>query len=131
MPTSSRGSNACAVSSSTSRRQAATSDSPGSRCPAGWFSTRRPLMRSSTKRNRPPRSITAATVTLGFQTAIKFAFGSGCFSGVLPDEIGHALHARLDRLLGSGVGEAHVLAFARHARAEVDVGEDRNARLAQ
>src|SRR5574341_1138596 len=39
MPTRAVGSKACAVSSSTSRLQAASSDSPGSRWPAGWFST--------------------------------------------------------------------------------------------
>src|SRR3954467_7248109 len=118
---SARGSKTCAVSSSTSRRQAAISDSPGSRWPAGWLSTRRPSMRSSTRRNFPPRSITAATVALGFQITMEFAFGSGHFAGVLADKTRHARDARLDRLIGRGVGEAHVLPFAGHARAEVDI----------
>src|SRR4051812_960695 len=131
MPTSASGSKWCAVSSRTSRRHASTIDSPGSRCPAGWLSTRRPSIFSSTKRNRPSRSMTAATVMLGFQTAITFAFGSGRFSGVLPDEVGHALHASLDGLLGGSIGEADVLPFSRYAAAEVNVGEHRNAGLVE
>src|SRR5688572_13907675 len=129
MPTSAVGSKRWAVSSITSRAQAATRDSPGSRWPAGWFSTSRPSLRSSTKRKRPSRSITAATVTEGFQIVMKF--GSCRLLGVLADEIGHPGDALLDRLLGSGIREAHVLAFARHPGAEVDVGEQRHARLVQ
>jgi len=49
--------------------------------------------------------------------------------GVLSDEIGHARHPGLDLLLRGSVGEAHVLAFPRHARAEVNVGEQRDARF--
>src|SRR3954464_15410548 len=131
MPTSASGSKWCAVSSRTSRRHASTIDSPGSRCPAGWLSTRRPSIFSSTRRNWPSRSITAATVTLGFQTAITFAFGSGRFSSVLPDEVGHALHAGLDRRLRRGVGEAHMLTLTGHACAEVDVGQDGDARVVE
>src|SRR5438067_2817196 len=126
MPTSERGSKSCAVSSSTSRRQAVISDSPGSRWPAGWLSTSRPSMCSSTKRKRPPRSITAATVTLGRQTDISFASGSGRFARVFADEIRHALHARLDCLLRRGIGKAHMLALARNAAAEMDVGQHGN-----
>src|SRR6185295_3387239 len=131
MPTSAVGSKRCAVSSSASRRHAATSDSPGSRWPAGWFSTSLPSMRSSTKRKRPSRSTTAATVAEGFQMPTTFTFGSGRFLRVFPDELGHPADAGLDRLLRGGVGKPHVLAFAGDARAEVDVGEQRHARLVQ
>src|SRR3972149_2345794 len=120
MPTSAVGTKQCAVSSSSSRAQAATRVSPGSRCPAGWLSTRRPSWTSSTNRKRPPRSTMAATVTLGRQSV-----KSSHLAGVLPDEIGHAPDALLDRLPGGGVGEAQVLAFAGHARAEMDVCEHR------
>src|SRR5438093_901991 len=125
MPISAVGSKRCAVSSSTSRRQAAMSDSPRSRWPAGWLSTRRPSIGSSTKRKRPSRSTTAATVAEGLQMLIGIAFGSGGFFRVLPNELGHSGDALLDRLGRRGVREAHVLAFARDARAEVDVGEKR------
>src|SRR5579862_395718 len=127
MPTSAVGLKRCAVSSITSRAQAAISVSPGSRWPAGWLSTRRPSWSSSTNRNLPSRSMTAATVTLGGRQTDT----SGHLPGVPPDEIGHARNALLDRLLRSGVREAHVLAFARNARAEMDVGEHRDARLVQ
>src|SRR6185436_14472883 len=125
MPTSAVGSKRCAVSSSTSRVHAATRDSPGSRWPAGWLSTSRPSIRSSTKRKRPSRSMTAATVTDGFHTM------SGGLAGIGADEVGHARHALLDRLLRRSVGEAHVLALARHARAEMDVGQHRDAGFRQ
>src|SRR5690349_13003293 len=131
MPTSAVGSKRCAVSSSTSRRHAATSDSPGSRWPAGWFSTSLPSMRSSTKRNRPSRSTTAATVAEGFQMSTTSTFGSGCLLRVVPDEVRQPGDSGLDRLLRSGVGEAHVLPLARDARAEMDVREQRDARLVQ
>src|SRR5918999_1568187 len=120
MPTRPLGSKRCAVSSMTSRRQAASSDSPGSRWPAGWLRTISPSIFSCTSRNLPWRSMTAATVTEGFQIVATLAFGSGRFFCVLADELGHALHARLDRLLRGGVGEAQVLPFAGHAHAEVD-----------
>src|SRR6185369_12836629 len=45
-----------------------TSDSPGSRWPAGWLKSRPRAVSSSISRKRPSRSTTAATVTLGFQT---------------------------------------------------------------
>src|SRR5918992_970758 len=131
MPMSPVGSKRCAVSSSTSRRQAAMSDSPGSRWPAGWLRTSLPSIFSCTRRNLPCRSMTAATVTEGFQIVATLAFGSGCLFRVLADEVGHALHARLDRLLRGGIGEAKVLPFAGNAHAEVDIGEHRNARLVQ
>jgi len=66
-PTSASGVTWQPVSSSASRMQAATSDSPSSRWPAGWLKRRPAEVSSSTTRNRPSRSISAATVTLGFQ----------------------------------------------------------------
>src|SRR5581483_1009994 len=54
-----------AVSSRTSRTTACKSVSPRSTWPAGWLMTRRRLIRSSTTRNRPLFSATAATVTSG------------------------------------------------------------------
>ena len=44
--------------------------------PAGWLNTMRPSSSSSTRRNCPPRSITAATVTLGRRSTF-----SGCVCG--------------------------------------------------
>src|SRR6185369_5132541 len=126
MPTSPVGWKRCAVSSITSRAQASIRVSSGSRWPAGWFSTRLPSCSSSTNRNLPSRSMTAATVTLGRQMLT-----SGHLAGVSPDEIGHARDALLDRLLRGSVGKAHVLAFARYARAEMDVGEHRHAGFVQ
>src|SRR4051812_33322410 len=131
MPTSAVGSKRCAVSSMTSRAQAAISVSPGSRWPAGWLRTSLPSMFSSTKRNRPSRSMTAATVTLGFQTDITFACGSGGFPLFFLEEARHPRAARLDRLVGRRIREADVLALAGHARAEMDIGEHGNARLVQ
>src|SRR5207247_1842083 len=131
MPISAVGSKRCAVSSSTSRRQAAISDSPGSRWPAGWLRTSLPSIGSSTRRKRPSRSMTAATVAEGLQILIGIAFGSGRFLGVRADEVGHARHTLFDCLRGRGVREAHVLAFAGDARAEVDVGEQRHAGLVE
>src|SRR5512134_2185925 len=150
MPRSAVGVKRCAVSSSTSRATACASDSPGSRWPAGWLSTRRPLAISSTKRNFPSRSITAATVTLGRQRLKRpppprgvswlrcscgarraLPSGSRRLARVLADELGHARDALLDRRLRRRVGKTHVLAFARHARAEMDVGEHCDAGLVQ
>src|SRR5512139_3252041 len=68
MPTTAVGSKPQAVSSSVSRTMASRNVSPSSRWPAGWLITTRPLARSSTRRNRPSRSATAATVTSGFHT---------------------------------------------------------------
>src|SRR5512134_2450485 len=111
MPRSAVGVMRCAVSSSVSRATACTSDSPGSRWPAGWLSTRCPFAISSTNRNLPPRSITAATVTLGLHRVIgppppygdpSWKEGSRGFAGVLLDELGHARHALLDRRLRGG-----------------------------
>src|SRR5258706_9065836 len=50
---------------------------------------------------------------------------------VLADELRHARDALLDRGFRGGVGEADVLAFAGHARAEVDVGEHRDPGLVE
>src|SRR5690606_29623243 len=55
------------VSSRVSRRAASTSDSSGSRWPAGWLSTSRPWTRSSTHSRRPSSTTTVATVTSGCQ----------------------------------------------------------------
>src|SRR5579885_64397 len=121
MPTRLVGSKRCAVSSITSRAQAASSVSSGSRWPAGWLSTRLPSCISSTNRNRPSRSRIAATVTLGFQV-VSVSDTSGHLARVGADEVRHAGDALLDRRLGGRVGEAHVLALAGHALAEVDVG---------
>src|SRR3954466_11034749 len=131
MAMSAVGSKRCAVSSSTSRRHAAISDSPGSRWPAGWLSTSLPSTRSSTNRKRPSRSTTAATVADGFQMSTAFTFGAGGFLRVFPNEFCHPADTGLDRLPGGRIGEPHVLAFAWDARAEVDVGEQRHARLVQ
>src|SRR5262249_19617383 len=54
-----------AVSSSASRAAAAASDSPDSRCPAGWLSLSPERVSSSTSRNSPSRSTMLATVTEG------------------------------------------------------------------
>src|SRR3989338_3194689 len=56
-----------ADSSSTSRATAASNDSSASRCPAGWLKRTPWEGSSSTSRNFPSRSMTAATVTFGFQ----------------------------------------------------------------
>src|SRR5690606_3990351 len=56
------------VSSSVSRSAASRSDSLASRCPAGWLSTMRPALNSSTKRKLPSSSITVATVIWGCQS---------------------------------------------------------------
>src|SRR5687767_15762774 len=80
-----------------------------------WEKLRRPLSRTPGRRSVRGRTQLPLCGSLG----------------VAADEIGHALHARLDLLLRSRVGEAHVLAFARHPAAEVDVGEHRHARLVQ
>src|SRR6185369_2729057 len=66
MPTSHSGVKRRVVSSSASRATASSSDSPGSRWPAGLFSLRPSGVCSSTRRKRPPSSMSAATVTLGF-----------------------------------------------------------------
>ena len=66
-PTSAVGTKWWAVSSRASRAQPSAGDSPGSRWPAGVLSLRPCEVCSSTSRKRPSRSITAATVTLGFQ----------------------------------------------------------------
>src|SRR3954466_10507651 len=131
MAMSAVGSKRCAVSSSTSRRHAAISDSSGSRWPAGWLSTSLPSTRSSTNRKRPSRSTTAATVADGFQMSTTFTLGSGGFLRVFLDEFGHPADTGLDRLPGGRIGEPHVLPFTRDARAEVDVGEQCHARLVQ
>src|SRR5258706_14535848 len=69
--------------------------------------------------------MTAATVTDGFHTM------SGGLAGIGADELRHAGDALLDRLLRRGIREAHVLALAGHARAEMDVGEHRHPGLEQ
>src|SRR5204862_2061354 len=56
---------------------------------------------------------------------------SGYAALVRADELSHARDALLDRGFRGGVGEADVLAFAGHARAEVDVGEHRDPGLVQ
>src|SRR5499426_4595217 len=75
--------------------------------------------------------MTAATVTLGFQIAAIVATRLGDAPGVPLDELRHPRDARLDRALRGGVAEPHVLPFARHAGAEVNVGEDRYARVVE
>src|SRR5690606_6764699 len=62
------------VSSRVSRTAAWARLSPGSRWPAGWLSTSRPSIRSSTSSSRPSRATTLATVTWGCQWLI------GCVS---------------------------------------------------
>src|SRR3989304_6158087 len=64
------------VSSRVSRRAASARLSPGSRWPAGWFSTWRPSMVSSTSSTRPPSITTVATVACGAQRGSGVAFNS-------------------------------------------------------
>src|SRR5258708_11372869 len=47
----------------------------------------------------------------------------------LAHEIGEARNAAFDRFVGCGIGKADVLALPRHAAPEMDVGENRDARL--
>ena len=81
---------------------------------------------SSTRRKRPLRSMTAATVVEGFQTS---ALRAQAFLVFFRMKSAMRATPCLDRLLGGRVREADVLAFARHARAEMDVGEHRDAGL--
>src|SRR3546814_8021454 len=68
MPTTLLGSTSQPVSSRVSRTAASISVSSGSRCPAGWLSTARPPLDSSTIRKRPLSSTMVATVMWGFQS---------------------------------------------------------------
>src|SRR5574344_1824048 len=67
MPTRPVSSTSQPVSSRVSRTAACASDSPLSRCPAGWFRTLRPSMLSLTSRTRRPSLTMVATVTWGAQ----------------------------------------------------------------
>src|SRR3990167_8077085 len=67
MPSSICGTKEYADSSSTSRATAASRDSSASRCPAGWLKRTPSEVSSSTSKNFPSRSMTAATGTFGFQ----------------------------------------------------------------
>src|SRR5262245_5185012 len=75
--------------------------------------------------------MTAATVTLGFQTSAIPGSGSGDAARRAADEVGHPRDALLDRGPGCRVAEADVLAFAGHARTEVDVREHRDAAIGE
>src|SRR5262245_31789407 len=77
MPVTESGLKAQPVSSSVSRTTASASDSPGSRWPAGWFSTTRRAARSCTNRNRPLRSAMAATVMSSFRGIEAIITGRG------------------------------------------------------
>src|SRR6185295_17551019 len=57
--------------------------------------------------------------------------GSPFYFCIRADEIRHASHALLDRILGSGVTETDVLAFVGYPRSEMDVRQHRDAGLVQ
>src|SRR5215472_15008622 len=148
MPVTASGMNSQPVSSRVSRRTASRKLSPGSRWPAGLFSTRLPWTSSSTTRKRPSFSTTAATVTWGFQTMAAILYAKApefrVRFGLLPDileapellpclqggvQVGEALVACAEGpveqgcVVGDEIGVHQVLVVPRGAT-DLDVGTE-------